>query len=142
MGLGNVAPETEEQNQNNDGDEKVAYIYVRSEDNMDAYNLMSTGKGGSAAVRNWIKNDLPDSIAKDQHDFFQKIVVCLGPVRESDDFTELFEFLHVDAQNIAQYLDQNSKVRAEVIRRLKQSQEVRKANEPDEEESEPVEADD
>jgi len=130
MGLGNVAPEKEEQDQNDSDEGKVSYIYVRSDDNKDAYDLMSNGLGGTAAVRDWIKNDLPDSIAADQHDFFQQMVEALEPVRESDDFTDLFEYLHVDAQNIAQYLDQNDEVRAELIQRLKESQDAKKAEAP------------
>jgi len=115
----------EEQQQNND-DSKVSYIYVRSEDDKEAYDLMSNALGGSAFVRSALKG-MPDEICTDQHDFFQQFIVALEPAFRSDDYTDLLEFLMVDADNIAQYLDQNDEVRKELINRLAQSEELQEA---------------
>lgn len=121
MGLGSKFGQEEEQEENNDGESKVAYIYIRSDDNLDAYHLMSKGLGGSAEVRDDLKN-LP--MFQDQHDFFQQFVVNLQPVLDNDNYSDLLDFLMVDANNIAQYLDENEEVMKELMELLNTHQEA------------------
>lgn len=111
MGLGNFQAEEEEQT-TEEGDEKVAYLYVRSDENRDAYDLMSNGFGGSALVRSVLKGH---PHYEDQHDFFQQFIVALGELFENEDWSAVLEELEVPAEGLAQYLDQNEEVQEEFM---------------------------
>jgi hypothetical protein len=136
MGLGEEFSQSEEQDDDNSGgDSSIAYIYIRKSDNNEAYHLMSEKHGGSAYVRNRLKS-LPDEAVgfSDQHDFFQKMVEALEPVLRNNDYEEVFDLLMVDSSIIAQYLDENPEVRAEVVNHL--------TDDEDQDEAEPAPADD
>lgn len=126
MGLGDTFDRDEEETTEDNGEGSVAYIYVRSDENKSAYNLMSSKLGGNATVRERLKN-VPDELWTDQHDFFQQLIVALEPVLTEDDYTDLLDFLMTDAENIAQYLESNDEVREELIEMLAQSEEMQEA---------------
>lgn len=126
MGLGDTFDRDEEQSTDNDGEGSVAYIYIRSDEDKAAYNLMSSKLGGNATVREKLKN-VPDELWTDQHDFFQQFIVAMEPVLTEDDYSDLFDFLMVDADNIGQYLDSNEEVRQELIEKLAQTEEMQEA---------------
>lgn len=145
MGLGNVSPQTEEEDDNqSDDDSKVSYIYVRSDENKEAYDLMSTSLGGDAEVRDWLKNRVPDALFANQHDFFQQFIVALDDVQDEDDYEEVLDLLmvpadqawdhaveahedededfEVSAELVARLLDNDDDLMAEVEQRLKSTQ--------------------
>lgn len=121
MGLGNSFPDGSSNDDENSGG-SVSYIYIREDDNKEAYHLMSND--GSAFVRNALKS-LPVEVAADQHDFFQQMVVALEPVLKNDDYSEILDLLMVDAGNIAQYLDENDQVREELLELIAESEELK-----------------
>lgn len=118
MGLGDqFSHDDEEQSESNDGSSKTAYIYIESGSSSEAYDLMSTSLGGDAALREWFKR-LPDEIAENQHDFIAQFLVALDPVRTDDDYSDLLEFLMVDADNIWDYMEDNPEVGREIEQRI------------------------
>ena len=93
------------------GEDSVAYLYVRRSDNEEAYDLMSNKHGGTARVRNALKA-LADY--EDQHDFFQKLIISMEPVLYEGDWVPFMEEVGVTAEAIAQYLDEHPEVEEEL----------------------------
>lgn len=129
MGLGDQFSHDDEEQSESSGDSSVAYIYLRSDRNREAFNLMSDKEGGNAELRSWFKNMLPDAVTKNQHTFIEDFLIALDSVRADDDYNDVLEFLMVGAEEIDAYLEDNPEIESELAA-------LRQGTTPDEDEEE------
>lgn len=115
MGIDNFNTDQPEEEEESDGENSVAYLYIRNSDDEEAYDLMSNKHGGTARVRNALKA-LPDY--EDQHDFFQKLIIAMEPVLYEGNWEPLLQELGVTAEGVAQYLDEHPEVAEELQERF------------------------
>lgn len=121
MALDDFNTDQPDEAESSDGENSVAYLYIRRADDEEAYNLMSSKHGGSARVRNALKalNDY-----EDQHDFFQQFIKSIEPVLYEGNWVPMLEEVGLTAEGIAQYLDEHPEVEEELRELFETTEEV------------------
>lgn len=131
MGFDNLTQNDSSTDDDQGSDEPgVSYLYIRGAGHK------SNGQGHDATARDRLRGEgeFADTIGvasfakdqlphvKNQHDWFSRIVAATHLAINENDYSDLFEEFFVDAEVMAEHLQDNPEERAELIKLLKAQQ--------------------
>jgi hypothetical protein len=150
-GFNDYADDGEEEDENQSGSPGVSYLYVRDpghESNGEGFNEDSRdqlrGKGdfsNTPGVAGFIKDRLPQYDT--QHEYFSEVIGGLHEAMFEQDYERLLDSMFLDGEVLAEYLQDNPELMAEVRAELgsdESDEDDEESEEADEAEPQPTEA--